>query len=242
MLRLHSRRQFLRRSAAFAAGACATPVIAGNTVGCFRDVEASGGVAAALGSGTIGAVREAICWSCSADRAAFHAQGQRVLGPVMFALGLEQPTSVLAAGTTSASDGFPSGMAVRYEFPAARDRRSLRVTWYDGEWAPPYESIDGVPLPEFGMLYLGSTGQLLDDPAAGRVLLLRDGQPPEELPAVAAAGAPRSVRNWLTAWTRRSHSPAGSDRTALVDQLVRAGLLAYEQGQALQRDISGTLA
>ena len=148
---------------------------------------------------------------------------------------------MLAAGTTPPSENFPSGIAVRYEFSASPNRRSLRVTWYDGEWAPPYESIDGVPLPEFGMLYLGSTGQLLDDPAAGRVLLLRDGQPPQELPTV-AAGAPRSVRNWLTAWTRRSHSPTGSDRTALVDRMVRAGLLAYEQSQALSWDISGTLA
>jgi len=188
-----------------------------------------------LRSGAIGRIREVVCWSSSSGARGFQFQGQRVLSVPMHALGLQHPAAINSAGTTPPGSTFPEGIAVRYAFPRRDETTPLYVTWYDGAWAPPYESIDGLELSGCGALYLGETGQLLDDLGTDRAMLLREGLPPQVLGATAAAPH-QSLRNWLNACAGRPHPLTGLDAAATLNQTILAGLIAYRVQQPLDWD------
>lgn len=188
-----------------------------------------------LRSGAIGRIREVVCWSRSAGCRDFQSQGVRLLAAPMRALDLNHPTSIYAAGTTPPGAGFPSGLAVRYRFPADERGRSVQMTWYDGDWAPPYESLDGVMLSDTGTLYLGEGGHLLDDMGHGRATLHLDGQSPRELPAGAVAEHD-ALRSWLAACQGASCELTGVDAAAVLQQNVLAGLVAYRIQQRVEWD------
>jgi hypothetical protein len=244
MPRLQTRRHFLCRSAALAAGAYGTRAFSNfehrehavNQTNFSSGPTPADGIASIITGGVLGHLREVICWSqerpanldLSRGLQAFRTRGCRLLATPLLALGLEHPTSVYAAGSTPPSEEFPTGIAVRYGFPERDDHTSLVLTWYDGEWAPPYESVDGVPLSASGALFLGQHGQLLEDGISGRRLLLRDGQPPHELPA---------------ADLRTGQSPRLSAvHSDLVNATVVAGMASYRVRQSLDWDGSAMFA
>lgn len=194
---LQSRRRFLCQSAALAAAACHSQVFSSDGGKTRATTEALNNgrspvdttIASVLDAGLIGRLREVICWSQAAacpkrslsGEAAFRLRGGQLLNGPFAALNLKTPAMVYGAGSAAPGDAFPRSMAVRYEFEAHRGGPGLVLTWYDGEWAPPYESIDGLPLSASGTLYLGQNGQLLHDGISGRCVLMRDGVSPREL-------------------------------------------------------------
>lgn len=203
MPRLQSRRLFLCQSAALAAGVYGTRAFSNtgvqNPTGKTASLNCSTAAAetstaAMISTGLLGHLREVICWtdvrSPGADLVsglrAYRNRGCDLLAGPLLALGLEHPATVFATGSKVTGSEFPAAMAVRYEFPARGERPGVVLTWYDGEWAPPYESVDGIELSARGVLYLGEHGQLLDDGTTGRRVLLRDGKSPRDLPAVDA--------------------------------------------------------
>jgi hypothetical protein len=188
-----------------------------------------------LRSGAIGRIREVVCWSGGVDARSLRLQGRLVLSTPMSALGLEHPTSVVAAGSTLPGGEPPAGLVVRYEFCRRDGRRPMRVTWYSGAWAPPYESVDGLPLSGSGALYLGESGQLLDDLGAARAAVLREGASPRALPAPAGP-AHEALRNWLAACQGRPQALAGLENSAILTQTIQAGLIAYRVQQPLEWD------
>jgi hypothetical protein len=234
MPRLQTRRHFLCQSAALAAGAYGSRAFSNfehreyavNQTDLSSGPTPADGIASIITAGVLGDLREVICWSqerpanldLSRGLQAFRTRGCRLLATPLLALGLEHPTSVYAAGSTPPGEEFPAGIAVRYGFPEREDHTSLVLTWYDGEWAPPYESVDGVELSGSGALFLGQHGQLLEDGISGRRLLLRDGQPPRELPE---------------ADLRTEQSPRHSE---LVNATVVAGIASYRVRRSLDWD------
>jgi len=233
MPRLQTRRHFLCQSAALAAGAYGTRAFSkdGRPTHAVAPVDSIGGhaavdmtVATVIGAGQLGTLREVICWTqvrshesnFISGQQAFRRRGCQLLAEPYLALGLGHPATVYAAASTTTGAEFPDAMAVRYEFP--EHGAGLVLTWYDGEWAPPYESIDGFPLAIQGTLYLGQDGQLLEDGITGQRMLLRDGQLPRELP---------------TAVLRREQSP---ERPRFVDSAVVAGIVSYQVRQSLDWD------
>lgn len=192
-------------------------------------------VVAPLQSGAIGRVREVVCWSNGRNPRGFQSQGHRVLSLPLSALGLRHPSSIFAAGSEPPGAGFPKGMAVRYAFPRRGGQHPLLVTWYDGAWAPPYESVDGIVLSECGALYLGESGQLLDDLGTGRATLLLEGESPRELGSTPAP-SDLSVRQWLAACTGRQQTLTSLDCATILNETILAGLIAYRVQQPLEWD------
>jgi hypothetical protein len=104
----------------------------------------------------------------------------------------------------------------------------MRVVWYNGEWAPPYDSVDGVDLPPFGTLYFGAGGHLLHNVATGQALVMREGKSPCEL-------APAVVETGPAGFLHRE-SASHHDSAATVDLVVEASLMAYRAQQPLEWD------
>lgn len=188
-----------------------------------------------LQAGAIGPIREVVCWSNGVSHRSFQTQGHCVLSLPMSALALEHPSSIFASGSISPGPEYPQGMGIRYEFPQIGERPPVRVTWYDGDWAPPYESVDGIELSACGALYLGESGQILDDQGTGRAALLLEGQAPQELNAIAAPSY-QTLRSWLAACAGSSQALNGFERASTLNETILAGLIAYRVQQPLEWD------
>jgi hypothetical protein len=239
MPRLQTRRLFLCQSAALAAGVYGTRAFSNTGVQNPTDkttglnggaTSADLSTAAIISAGLLGHLREVVCWtdvrSPASDLAsglrAFRNRGCQLLAGPLFALGLENPATVYATGTPVNDSAFPQAMAVRYEFPVRGEHAGVVLTWYDGEWAPPYESVDGIELGASGALYLGQHGQLLEDGTTGRRVLLCDGEPLREL--TAAAHRPAAI-SWESA-----------EQIERVNSAVAAGIASYRVRKRLVWD------
>ncbi|MBI5396623.1 MAG: Gfo/Idh/MocA family oxidoreductase [Verrucomicrobia bacterium] len=78
------------------------------------------------------------------------------------ALNLKHPTSVYASSTRVLAETAPLASVVTYEFPAREGMPPVRVVWYDGGLKPPYPpELEGKPMPDQGVLYLGDKGKML---------------------------------------------------------------------------------
>jgi hypothetical protein len=239
MPRLQTRRLFLCQSAALAAGVYGTRAFSNTgvqnptdkTAGLNGDAtSAEMSNAAIISSGVLGHLREVICWTGALSPGTdlvtgmqtFRNRGCQLLAGPLLALGLEHPATVYATGSKVTGSEFPPAMAVRYEFPVRGEHAGVVLTWYDGEWAPPYESVDGVELATCGALYLGQHGQLLEDGVTGRRVLLRDGEPLHEL----AAADPQTAQ---APWQSAAHSER-------VNAVVVAGIASYRVRKRLDWD------
>jgi hypothetical protein len=195
-------------------------------------------VASLIETGALGTLREVVCWTSRSENdgaeCTFRNRGCSVLNVPFLALGSRQTTSIYGAGSPTAAD-FPESMAVRYEFSGGSDDTPVCVTWYDGEWAPPYESIDDYSLSSAGALYLGQTGQLLDDPVTCVRVLFRDGEQPDELPSV-PTGAHQALGQWLAACANASPTSIELEPADRVNAAVLAGLASYRVRQSLEWD------
>lgn len=232
---LQSRRRFLCQSAALAVAACGSPAFSshGSETRVATQAGWNGGrtpadttIASVVGAGTIGRLREVVCWTQPAMRGAatvsgenlFRMRGGHLLSGPFSALKLAAPATIYGAGSAAPGAAFPKSMAIRYEFADHGDYPGLVLTWYDGDWAPPYESVDGYPLSASGALYLGESGQILDDGISGRRVLLRDDEPPHDLPS--------AVLPSLRAGPVEAH----------VDASVVAGIVSYRVQRSLEWD------
>lgn len=209
-----------------------------------RESPAAKQVASIIDSGALGTLREIVCWTTRSDsriaEREFRNRGCRVLNVPFLALDGQQPASVYGAGSSALAAGLPKSLAVRYELPATQERQAIFVTWYDGEWAPPYESIDGYELSSSGTLYLGETGQLLEDATTSARVVLRDGEQPWNLPRIPQA-TQQNIRQWL-ADCAAPVAATGFSRADQIQAAVLAGLASYRVQQSLEWDSSALCA
>lgn len=195
--------------------------------------------AAVLRSDAIGRIREVICWSGETEsdslpipEAALCARGCQALSSAQWALGLPLPASIVAAAATDAGPP-PGAMVVRYGFQTDA-AEPVPLTWYDGDWAPPYESLDGVRLPLAGALFLAARGQLLVPHGPGSLVLFSDGASrPQMLPTANDRGETSDLRKWLSACRDRRPVVAGLDAAVRLNESVLAGIRACRLQQPL---------
>ncbi|MCP4638921.1 MAG: Gfo/Idh/MocA family oxidoreductase [bacterium] len=102
-------------------------------------------------------------------------RGVHTLDPVVWALGLGQPTRVDATCTGVTDEMHPVSAVVRFEFPARGDKPPVTVTWYTGLRPPrPREVPAGEPIGDRtgGILFKGSDGLLTCNTYGDRPRLL----------------------------------------------------------------------
>lgn len=75
-----------------------------------------------------------------------------------WAVGLADPTSVMATSSGHNRDSYPKWSQIEFEFPATDKRGAVKVSWYDGGKLPPKEVYDGPD--KSGCMIVGSKGKL----------------------------------------------------------------------------------
>jgi len=150
-----------------------------------------------------------------------------------WALELRHPTSVEAEGPEVHPEGCPHGLTVRYEFPARGDQPAVKFTWSDGGRVP--KTFAGLPMPGFGVMFVGAKGQLFAD--YGRYKLypekdFADFKPPQ--PTI-----PRSIGHhaeWIKACKEGTPTTCNFDYSGALIEAVQLGNVAFRAGQRLEWD------
>ncbi len=87
-----------------------------------------------------------------------------------WALRLQAPLTVEAAGPPPHPEIAPATMSATYEYGPRGEMPAVRLTWYQGEMRPEIWKNQGIPQWDSGCLFVGDKGMLLSD--YGRHVLL----------------------------------------------------------------------
>ncbi len=141
-------------------------------------------------------------------------RGAHTLDPVVWALELGAPESIVASNTDLNPETYPIASIVRYQFPARGNLPPVTVNWYDGLEPPAPEGIDNPRLlgdGEGGALFIGEKGFLTCGTYGNSPRLLPEdtfkdiAAPPESIPRVAGS----HEMDWVNACKNRR--AAGAD-------------------------------
>jgi predicted dehydrogenase len=80
-----------------------------------------------------------------------------------WALDLDAPLAVEAAGPPPHPDLAPASMSATYEYGPRGDRPAVKLTWYQGTMKPTIWTENKIPQQKDGVLFIGSKGMLLAD-------------------------------------------------------------------------------
>lgn len=80
-----------------------------------------------------------------------------------WAMNLDAPKTIEPFGGPAHAELAPASMHVKYEYAARGDRGPLSLTWYQGTHKPDAWQKGTIPRWDSGVLFVGSTGQLLAD-------------------------------------------------------------------------------
>lgn len=167
----------------------------------------------------------------------FGDMGCHIIDAPYWALDLEYPTSILAAGPPPHAESSPGAMVVRYEFPERQGEPPVSLTWYDGEWAPPYEQIDDAPLPNQGSIIFGEHGQLLFPHVRGDIgLFPRERFAGFELPEPMLPRPEHHHAEWIAACKGQGEPQSNFAYGGRLTEVILAGVVAYRLGKRLDWD------
>jgi len=152
-----------------------------------------------------------------------------------WALELDSPRRIVAAGPEPHPDLAPASMSVGYEYDARGEWPACKVHWYQGTSKPQIWMDGSIPQWANGVLFIGDDGMLLSD--YGKHVLLPeeryvDFRPPEPFLPV----SPGHHAEWLLAC--RTGSPTGSPfaYAAALTVANHLGNVAFRTGNAIEWD------
>ena len=152
-----------------------------------------------------------------------------------WALGLRHPTTIEALGPPVDPETAPTGLEVKYRFPAVGDRPPVTLSWYDGDRKPAILAEHNLPKWGLGVLFVGDKGMLQAD--YGRLRLFpeadfKDYHAPE--PTI-----PRSIGHhaeWIAACKDGRPTTCNFDDSGALTESVLLGNVAYRSGKAIEWD------
>ncbi|MHB1038057.1 MAG: Gfo/Idh/MocA family protein [Pirellulales bacterium] len=158
-----------------------------------------------------------------------------------WALDLRYPTTIEAEGPPVHPEACPSGLMVRYEFPARGDKPPVKLTWYDGPRRPPILAERKLPAWGAGVVFVGSEGILQAD--YGNWNLFPEAkfakfEPPK--PTI-----PTSIghhQEWILACKTGSPTTCNFDYSGALAEAVLLGNVAYRSSKKLAWDPIGLKA
>jgi predicted dehydrogenase len=152
-----------------------------------------------------------------------------------WALGLREPLSVEAEGPPVNGETAPPWLIVRWQFPAAKTRPGVKMTWYQGGKKPELVSSKKVPAWGNGILFVGTRGMLLAD--YGKHVLL-----PEKVFADykrPAPSIPKSLGHhaeWIEACKTGKPTTCPFGYSGPLTEANLLGIVAYRSGKKIDWD------
>jgi predicted dehydrogenase len=152
------------------------------------------------------------------------------LNAVFRALKLKYPTAIEATATRRFEEAAPLASIVALDFPAREAMPPVRIIWYDGCLKPPApRELEGEPLPDEGVLYVGNEGKLLGSRILPASRAARFADVPRTLPRRGG-----TWQEWFAAC--RGGEPAGCDFewAGPLTEAVLLGNIAIRAGKRLE--------
>ncbi|MCH2131086.1 MAG: Gfo/Idh/MocA family oxidoreductase [Pirellulaceae bacterium] len=150
-----------------------------------------------------------------------------------WALNLGHPVSCEAEGPPVDPDGCPTGLVVKYEFPARKSLPPVTLTWHDGDRISP--KIAGERVPSSGVMFVGSQGKMFAAYSNYRLFpadKFRGFEPP-------APTIPRSIGHhaeWIKACKDGSPTTCDFAYSGVLAETVLLGGVAFRVGKRLEWD------
>jgi predicted dehydrogenase len=150
-----------------------------------------------------------------------------------WALGLDHPLTIEAAGPPPHAEIAPASMQATYEYGARGDLPPVQLTWYQGTHKPAIWQEAGIPQWGAGVLFIGDDGMLLSD--YGKHVLL-----PEEKFADydrPEASIPQSLGHhaeWIHAAKTGEPTTCDFEYSGWLTEANHLGNVAYRTGKKLQ--------
>jgi hypothetical protein len=150
-----------------------------------------------------------------------------------WALKLQAPRTVEAAGPVPHPEIAPASMRVIYEYGARDNMPPVKMYWYQGEEKPELWQKNAIPKWESGVLFVGAKGMLLAD-YSRNVLLpeedFRDFVRPEPF-------IPKSLGHyaeWINACKTGTATTCNFDYAGWLTEANHLGNVAYRTGKKLE--------
>ncbi|MBX3178898.1 MAG: Gfo/Idh/MocA family oxidoreductase [Candidatus Hydrogenedentes bacterium] len=152
-----------------------------------------------------------------------------------WALNLDYPQTVEAAGPPVNPEIAPASMEVKYTYGARGDRGPLTLSWYQGTHRPPLWKEGAIPQWDSGVLFVGDKGMILSD--YGKHMLLPEDDfegftPPEPF-------IPASIghyEEWIHACKTGDPTTCNFEYAGWLTEANHLGNLAYRLGRKLEWD------
>lgn len=152
-----------------------------------------------------------------------------------WAMNLDHPLTVEAAGPPANTEIAPASMEVKYTYGARGDRGPLELTWHQGTHRPKLWKEEAIPLWDSGVLFVGDKGMLLSD--YGKHMLLPEDDfesftPPEPfIPASLGHYA-----EWIHACKTGGPTTCNFEYAGWLTEANHLGNVAYRAGKKLEWD------
>jgi predicted dehydrogenase len=163
-----------------------------------------------------------------------------------WALDLTLPTVIEAEGPKPDAHCVPTGMRVRYEFPAKGSRRAVTMYWHSGSGRPQLPGLPDLGQWGGGTLFVGAKGMLLSD--YGRHLLLPEDRFKDvAAPAKTLADSVGHHQEWIRACKGENlalpqFAPLGRTNSpfaygGLLTEIGQLGNIAFRTGKRIEWDV-----
>lgn len=152
-----------------------------------------------------------------------------------WALNLQSPLTIEAAGPPPHPEIAPATMSATYEYPRRGEMPAVKVTWYQGEMRPKIWTEGGIPQWDSGCLFIGDKGMLLAD--YGKHVLLPETEftgyvrPEPTIPR-----SPGHHQEWIEACKTGKPTSADFVYSGWLTEANHLGNVAYRVGKKLQWD------
>lgn len=152
-----------------------------------------------------------------------------------WALNLDYPRTIEAAGPPAHAELAPASMEVTYTYGARGDRGPLALTWYQGSHKPRLWKEEAIPQWDSGVLFVGEKGMLLAD--YGKHMLLPEDDFENFIPPDPFIPASRGhYEEWIHACKTGEPTTCNFEYAGWLTEANHLGNVAYRVGKKLEWD------
>lgn len=152
-----------------------------------------------------------------------------------WALKLDAPLTIEAAGPPAHPEIAPASMSATYEYGARGDMPPVKLTWYQGELRPQIWKDKKIPQWDSGALFIGSKGMLLSN-YDRHVLLPEDQYKDFKRPEPTIPNSLGHHAEWLQACKTGSPTTCNFEYSGALTEANHLGNVAYRLGRKIKWD------
>jgi predicted dehydrogenase len=161
--------------------------------------------------------------------------GSHFIDLPFWALNLDYPLTIEAAGPPPHPELAPASMQATYTYGARGDRGPLTLTWYQGYEKPQIWKEKGIPTWDDGILFIGDKGMLLSN-YGKHVLLPEDQFKDFEAPEPFIPDSLGHHAEWIHACKTGDPTTCAFAYSGLLTEANHLGNVAYRLGKKIEWD------